>query len=132
VTATAMILNTKTTIMDIFNVKRYQSRFSPYNHAWYSYIHHNICAGWVPKLLTDDHKCNHLDTRSHLLQQHHNEEENYLYHISTGNQTCIHHYDPEITLQSVWWNHPTSSSPKKFRTQPPARKVIYGYRVLGL
>jgi len=44
--------------------------------------------------------------------------------LFTGDETWIHHWDPESKLDSMQWKHVQSSPPNKFRTQPSAGKVI--------
>jgi hypothetical protein len=51
-----------------------------------------VCAQWVPKELTAVHKQNCVDISSHLLEQYHNEGDNFLNRIITGDETWIHHY----------------------------------------
>ena len=43
--------------------------------------------------------------------------------IITGNETWIHHDDPEIKQQSLQWKHASSPSPRKFKVQASAGKV---------
>ena len=48
----------------------------------------------------------------------------FLKHIVTGDETWIHHYDPESKQQSMQWKHATSPSPRKFKMQASAGKVM--------
>ena len=45
----------------------------------------------------------------------------------TGDETWLHHWDPETKKESMQWKHPGSPPPKNFRTQPRN-----GHGVLGL
>jgi hypothetical protein len=42
--------------------------------------------------------------------------------IATGDESWVHHYDPENKRQSMEYRHPVSPSVKKFKTIPPAKK----------
>ena len=48
----------------------------------------------------------------------------FLKRIVTGDETWIHHYDPESKQQSMQWKHATSPSPRKFKVQASAGKVM--------
>jgi len=43
--------------------------------------------------------------------------DNVLYRTITGDETWIHHWDPDTTQESMQWKHVTSPPPRKFRTQ---------------
>jgi len=45
--------------------------------------------------------------------------------IVTGNETWIHHDDPETKQQSMQWKHASSPSPQKFKVQALAGKIMY-------
>ena len=44
--------------------------------------------------------------------------------IVTGDETWIHHYDPETKQQSMQWKHASSPSPHKFKVQASAGKIM--------
>jgi len=44
--------------------------------------------------------------------------------IATGDESWVHHYDPENKRQSKEYRHPGSPSVKKFKTLPSAKKVM--------
>ena len=50
----------------------------------------------------------------------------FLKRIVTGDETWIHHYDPESKQQSMQWNwkHASSPSPWKFKVQASAGKIM--------
>jgi hypothetical protein len=60
--------------------------------------------------------------RNRLLQRYHKESEHFLNRIITGDETCIHHYNPASKYLSTQWQHPASPSSKKFKTRPVAEK----------
>jgi histone-lysine N-methyltransferase SETMAR len=72
----------------------------------YSLVHDNlgfhiVSARWVPKHLTEEHNCNCMDICSHLLEQYNREGHNFLNRNNTGDETWIHHYEPETKWQSI-------------------------------
>ena len=77
----------------------------------YSLIHDslnfsNVCARWVPKELTGEHKRKLLDVCSWHLARYCEKGDNFLQQIVTGDETWICHYEPESKRQSMQWKHP--------------------------
>jgi len=83
-----------------------------------------VWARLMPKELTEERKRKRLDVCSRHLARYREEGDNFLQQIVTGDETWIHHYEPEINRQSVHWKHPSPPVAKKFRTQPSAGKLI--------
>jgi hypothetical protein len=48
----------------------------------------------------------------------------FLERIVTGDETLVHHFEPESKAQSMAWKRPTSPMAKKFRSQPSADKIM--------
>ena len=72
----------------------------------YSVIHDslmfsNVCARWVPKELTEEHKRKRLDVCSRHLTRYREERDNFLQQIVTEDETWIHNYEPESKWQSM-------------------------------
>ena len=44
--------------------------------------------------------------------------------IVTGDESWVHHYDPEKKRQSAEYRRPHSPVVKKFKTQPSAKKIL--------
>ena len=62
---------------------------------------------------------------SRKLLEHFEKEGGYfLKKIVTGDETWVHHYDPEKKRQSMEYRHKESPQPKKFKTQASAGKVM--------
>jgi len=74
----------------------------------------------VPKELTEERKRKRLDRCSQHLARYHEEGDNFLQQIFTGDETWMHHYEPESKRQSLQWKHPSSPVAKKFKMQPSA------------
>ena len=95
----------------------------------YSLIHDSlkfskVCARWVPKELTEEHKRKRLEVCSRHLACYREEGDNFLQQIVTGDETWIHHYEPERKRQSVQWKPPSSPVVKKFKMRPSAGKLM--------
>ena len=81
---------------------------------------HKVFARWVPKELTEVHKQMLVDICQKHLDRYGNKQDIFLNRIITGDETWVHHYQPESKQQSMEWKHPQSPCKKKFKTQPPA------------
>lgn len=95
----------------------------------YSLVHdilgfHKVAARWVPRHLTEEHKRNRQHICSSLLERYNREGDNFLNRIITGDETWVHHYEPETKRQSMQWKHTSSPSSKKFKSQPSAGKLL--------
>ena len=83
-----------------------------------------VCARWVPRSLTDDHKEQRKITCTELLARYEADGDDFLSCIVTGDETWVHHYEPETKRQSMEWHRTTSPRKKKFKTTPSAGKVM--------
>jgi len=72
-----------------------------------------VCAHWVPRLLTKDHKGKRKAITSERLQRYRHEGDDFLLHIVTGDESWFHHFEPETKRQSMEWHHLHSPSKKK-------------------
>ncbi|GFX77800.1 HTH_48 domain-containing protein [Trichonephila clavipes] len=73
-------------------------------HLGYS----KVCARWVPKMLTADHKRQRVEAAQEFLAFHGTTEEEFLDSIVTGDETWVHYTTPETKEQSKQWKHPSS------------------------
>ncbi|PNF43135.1 hypothetical protein B7P43_G17771 [Cryptotermes secundus] len=83
-----------------------------------------VCARWVLRLLTKDHKGQRKDITSELLQRYRHEGDDFLLCIVTGDESWFHNFEPETKRQSMEWHHLHSPSKKKAKTVPSAVKVM--------
>ena len=60
----------------------------------------------------------------HLLKLYNKEAEAFLERVFTGDESLVHHFDPESKVQSMEYRHKTSPSPRKFKVIASARKVF--------
>ena len=59
-----------------------------------------------------------------LLKCYREEGDQFLLIIVTGDESWIHHFDPEEKRLSMEYRHPSSLRPKKFKTMPSASKIL--------
>ncbi|GFR57520.1 transposase [Elysia marginata] len=59
-----------------------------------------------------------------LLERFTHDCEHFLRSIITGDESWVHHYDPESKMQSMQYRHKNSPAPKKFKVVASARKVL--------
>ena len=48
----------------------------------------------------------------------------FVWHIVTGDETWIHHWDPESKQESMQWRHVSPPPPRKIKPQPSAGKIM--------
>jgi len=83
-----------------------------------------VCACWVPRMLDQKMKDCRCEASSENLKLMQLDWNLFLKRIVTGDETWIHHYDPESKQQRMQWKHATSPSPRKFKVQASAGKVM--------
>jgi len=71
-----------------------------------------LCARWVPKMLTDDHKMKRMGSALKFLTRYAQEGDEFLGSIVTGDETWVFHNTPESKQQSLQWRHTHSPEPK--------------------
>jgi hypothetical protein len=75
-----------------------------------------VCARWVPRNLTTQHRRQRKANCSELLEHFDAEVKALLSRVDKGDETWAHHYEPETKRQSLEWHHPQSPKKKKFKT----------------
>lgn len=83
-----------------------------------------ISARWVPRLLTEEQKCNRVEISRENLALFRRNTSDFLRRFITTDETWIHHYIPETKEQSKQWKHSGSPPPKKAKTCVSAGKVM--------
>ena len=91
-----------------------------------------VCARWVLCMLSDEMKAERVHFSWELLECFEKEGEDFLKKIITGDETWVHHYDPENKRQSMEYRHKESPLPKKFKTQASAGKVMLTFLEFGM
>ena len=83
-----------------------------------------VSARWVLRMLTPQMKLQRVQICRELLAKFDEDGEDFLRQIVTGDESWVHHYDPESKQQSKECRHKTSPFPKKFKAFSSARKVL--------
>ncbi len=83
-----------------------------------------ICARWIPRILTAQQKQFRADTSLELLHRYNADPLGFLMRVLTGDETWVHHYDPESKQESMEWRQTGSRPPLKARTQSSAGKIM--------
>jgi len=83
-----------------------------------------VSARWVPRNLTPHDRLQRRQSSEELLLLYNEDPGGFESRLVTGDETWVHHWDPETKLESMAWRHKGSPPPLKFRTQPSAGKVM--------
>lgn len=83
-----------------------------------------VCSRWVPKMLTEVHKTKRLSSALTFLERYHEEGDDFLGQIVTGDETWVAYVTPESKQQSMEWRHSTSPKKVKFKQTISARKIM--------
>ena len=70
----------------------------------------------VPRLLTPNQKEQRADICKELIELGY-KDTRFFYRIVTMDETCVHHFDPEMKSSSMQWKTPSSPTPKKARVE---------------
>ena len=81
-----------------------------------------LCACWVPKMLTDDHKTKRMGSALKFLTHYAHEGDEFLDSTVTGDETWVFHHTPESKQRSLKWRHTHSPRTKKFKTSISKKK----------
>jgi histone-lysine N-methyltransferase SETMAR len=68
-------------------------------------------------MLSDEMKDERVRISRELLERFEKEGEDFLKKFITGDETWVHHYDPENKRQSMEYGHKKSPQPKKFQNR---------------
>ncbi|UYV73469.1 hypothetical protein LAZ67_10003549 [Cordylochernes scorpioides] len=83
-----------------------------------------VCARWVPRLLSENHKQQRMEAARAFLEMHRRDGDQLFSHIVTGDESWVHHSTPETKRQSMVWKKPEESAPKKAKVTISAGKVM--------
>jgi len=83
-----------------------------------------VCSRWVPHMLTPEKKQKRVEICQELLKRYREEGDQFLLNIGTGDESWIHHFDPEEKRLSMQYRHISSLRPKKSKTMPSAGKIL--------
>ena len=99
------------------------------NGSVYTIIHEHldmskVSVRWVPRNLNRQERQQRVESSQELLKVYNANPEDFHTRLVTGDETWLHHWDPDTEKESMQWKRPSSPPPKKFRTQPSASKVM--------
>ena len=83
-----------------------------------------VCCRWVPRNLSDGDQMKRLECSRELLTLYDTDPQDFCSRVVTGDETWLHHWDPDSKSESMQWKHTESPTPRKFRTQRGAGKVM--------
>lgn len=83
-----------------------------------------VSARWVPRMLTPLQKNTRIACCSEFIELCGENPDEILQKIVTGDETWVHHYDPESKQESMQWHIKGTPHPKKFKVMPSAGKVM--------
>ncbi|CAL1261915.1 unnamed protein product [Larinioides sclopetarius] len=83
-----------------------------------------LCARWVPKMLTEEHKMKRMGFALDFLTRYAEAGDEFLDLIVTGDETWVYHHTHESKQQSMQWHHSISPKAKKFKTSISVKKII--------
>ena len=84
-----------------------------------------VCARWVLKMFTEEHKKQRVACALTFLMRYHKEGDGMFSHIVRGDETWVSHITHESKQQSLHWKHTGSPKRKKFKQTISARRIMY-------
>jgi hypothetical protein len=75
-------------------------------------------------MLTSEKKQKRVEICEEFLKRYREEGDQFLLNIFTGDESWIHHFDPEEKRTSMQYKHTSSPRPKKLKTMPSAGKIL--------
>ena len=82
-----------------------------------------LCARWVPKILTDDHKTKRMGSALKFLTRYAREGDELLDSSVTGDEIWVFRHTPESKQQSLQWRYTHSPRTNKFKTSISVKKM---------
>ncbi|GFR72724.1 histone-lysine N-methyltransferase SETMAR, partial [Elysia marginata] len=83
-----------------------------------------VSARWVLRQLTVEMKAQRKTICTQLLERFTHDGKHFLRSIITGDESWVHHYDPESNMQSMQYRNKNTQAPKKFKVFASARKLL--------
>ncbi|UYV77390.1 hypothetical protein LAZ67_15000825 [Cordylochernes scorpioides] len=74
-----------------------------------------VCARWVPRLVSENHKQQRMEAARAFLEMNRRDGDQLFSCIVTGDEIWVHHSTPETKRQSMVWKKPEESAPKRRR-----------------
>lgn len=83
-----------------------------------------VSARWVPRMLSAVQKKQRVECSREFLDLCSDDKEEILNRIVTGDETWVHHYEPESKQESMQWQKKGGAPPKKFKVSQSAGKIM--------
>jgi hypothetical protein len=83
-----------------------------------------VYARWVPRKLTDEVKAEKLGVSREVRGHFEEGGFRFLQQLVIGDETWVHHYDPEYKRHSIEYCHKASPVPKKYKTKASFGKIM--------
>jgi len=107
--------NRRVTIRELHHIIPKVSKTTIHEAVTEKLGYRKLCASWVPKMLTDDHKTKRMGSAMKFLTRYALEGDDFLRSIVTGEETWVFHHTPESKQQSLQWRHTHSPRNKKIQ-----------------
>uniref|UniRef100_UPI0035902B54 histone-lysine N-methyltransferase SETMAR-like isoform X2 n=1 Tax=Myxine glutinosa TaxID=7769 RepID=UPI0035902B54 len=86
-----------------------------------------VSARWVPRNIGTRHRQQRLLSCRELLKLFNSDPADFIARVVTGDETWLHHWDPETNLEPMQWKRKGSPPPKKFRAQSSGGKIMASF-----
>lgn len=83
-----------------------------------------VSTKWIPRILTLDMKESRVTCATEMLGLCDENSTDFFPRIVTGDESWIHHYDPESQAEAREWKHPDSPTPKRPHLSPSPGKIL--------
>ena len=93
--------NRRVTIRELHHIIPEVSKTTIHEDATEKLGYRKLCARWVPKILTKDHKTKQMGSELKVLTRYAQERDEFLDSIVTGDETWVFHRTPKSKQQSL-------------------------------
>ena len=83
-----------------------------------------VAARWVPRMLNAFDRDTRVTSSIDIIDLYNAAPSEFESSLVTGDETWVHHYEPESKRQSLQWKRPEEPTPVKFRASKSAGKVL--------
>ncbi|CAK9817756.1 Histone-lysine N-methyltransferase SETMAR [Anthophora plagiata] len=83
-----------------------------------------VSARWVPRMFTPLQKQQRVEASKHFLDLCDEDPTHILEQILTGDETWVHHFEPESKQESMQWHKKGTLPPKKFKVSESVGKLM--------
>ncbi|GFS77563.1 putative transposase [Trichonephila clavipes] len=103
-TEEAICANRHLKLKELHQIKPEVSMTTLYEVVTVKLGYRKLCARWVPKMLTKEHKKKRMGFTLDFLTRYAEAGDEFLDHIKTGDERWVYHYTPEFKQQSLQCN----------------------------